>query len=85
MGLAPEHLADVVRYHRKRAGLTRRSLADLAGVSEKSIYEVENGKATVRLDIVNALLDALNIDARLEGPLMAQFAAEQSAGEDDDG
>jgi HTH-type transcriptional regulator / antitoxin HipB len=76
MSLAPDHLAAVIRYHRRRAGLSRGALADLAGVSEKSIYEVEKGKGTVRLDIVNALLTSLNIKVRLDGPLMEQFAAE---------
>lgn len=37
--------------------MTQRDLADRAGVGLRFVREVESGKATLRLDKVNALLD----------------------------
>jgi HTH-type transcriptional regulator / antitoxin HipB len=62
-----------LHFHRKRAGLSRRELSVLADVSQTSIYDVEHGKKTVRMDTVARLCAALNIRMRLESPLMDEF------------
>ena len=64
--------ADIIRGHRKKAGLTQKGLADLAGVGKTVVWDVEAGKQTVQLNILLALLDALNIQIHLESPLMAE-------------
>jgi len=69
----------MVRYHRRQAGLSRTALADLAGVGKTSIFAIERGKPTVRVDTLAAVLRALNITARREGPLVARFLEEDRA------
>ena len=71
--MRPDALGPLLRYHRERAGLSRRALADLSGVGETAIYDAEKGKPTVRLDTLLALLSALNLKLRVEGPLVAEF------------
>ena len=64
------NFSTVIRRHRKRAKLTQRELAELAGVGKTVVFDVEAGKRTVQLNIVLAILDALNIRVILESPLM---------------
>ena len=65
-----DKIGDIVRLHRKRAGLTQMELAILAGIGKTAVFDVEKGKQTVRLNILTAILDVLNIRIRLEGPLI---------------
>lgn len=60
----------VIRQHRKAAGLTQKDLAELAGVGKTVVFDLEAGKATVQLNIVLAVLEALNIRLKLESPLL---------------
>jgi HTH-type transcriptional regulator / antitoxin HipB len=74
MSMTPSSLfGRALHFHRKRAGLSRRELSVLADVSQTSIYDVEHGKKTVRMDTVARLCAALNIRMRLESPLMDEF------------
>ena len=68
-----DRIGRIVLFHRKRAGLSRNALADLAGVGKTVIYEIEHGKTTVRLDTLIRVLATLNVSVRLESPLMASF------------
>jgi y4mF family transcriptional regulator len=54
-------LAAEVRARRTALHLKQEDLADLAGVSERFVYALENGKRTVQLDKVLAVLDALGL------------------------
>lgn len=54
-------LGGAVRRHRKLAGLTRSELAQLAGVGKTVVFDLEQGKATMRMATVLRLLAALNI------------------------
>ena len=49
-------LAAFVRQRRRKNGLTQRQLSELAGVGIRVISELERGKATLRLDVVSAIL-----------------------------
>lgn len=69
----PEYIAEMVRYHRKAAGVSRLDLAALAGVGKTLIYDIEHGKGTVRMDRLAAVLRALNIRVQWTGPLMGTF------------
>ena len=62
----------VVRYHRRRSGLSQSELAALAGIGKTSVFDIENGKQTVRLATLMAALRALNIALTLTSPLMAE-------------
>lgn len=63
-------LAAVVAYHRKKSGLNRLALSRLAGVGKTVIYDIEHGKPGVRLDTIIKVLNVLNIQIELTGPLM---------------
>ncbi len=39
---------EIVLFHRKKSGLSRNQLADLAGVGKTVIYDIEKGKETMR-------------------------------------
>lgn len=53
--------AEVVRGRRRQLGLRQGDLADLAGVSERFVYALENGKQSVQLDKVIAVLSTLGV------------------------
>ena len=60
-------LAGVVKSARQCQGLRQADLALAAGVSPQFLSALENGKATVRLDSVLAVLAALNLDLCVAG------------------
>jgi len=45
-----------VRERRKANGLSQRELAELAGVGPRAVWDLERGKPTLRMDVVNAVL-----------------------------
>lgn len=49
-------LAAFVRQRRKAERLTQRALAELAGVAPRVVWELEHGKPTMRMDVVNSVL-----------------------------
>jgi y4mF family transcriptional regulator len=49
-------LAVFVRQRRRKNGLTQRQLSELAGVGIRVVSELERGKATLRLDVVSAIV-----------------------------
>jgi y4mF family transcriptional regulator len=51
-----QNIGQFVRARRRANALTQRELAELAGVGTRLISELERGKPTVRLDVVNAVL-----------------------------
>jgi y4mF family transcriptional regulator len=57
---------DAVRERRLQLGLHQDELAALAGVSTRFIHTVEQGKPTLRLDKVLAVLRQLGFDLVLE-------------------
>jgi y4mF family transcriptional regulator len=64
---------EIVRFHRKKSGLTRKQLADLAGVGKTVIYDIEKGKETIRFSTLQKVLKALNIKIIYTSPLMEVF------------
>lgn len=50
------HFRDYIRHRRREEKLSQKQLAQLAGVGLRFIRELEQGKDTVRLDKVNAVL-----------------------------
>jgi y4mF family transcriptional regulator len=61
MAVALGGLATQVRVRRTQLKLRQEELADLAGVSERFIYALENGKQSVQLDKLLAVLNALGL------------------------
>lgn len=68
-----ERLGKLVRFHRKKSGLSQIQLADLAGVGKSTVFDIEKGKATVQIDSIYAVLAVMNIDVQFSGPLIAVF------------
>lgn len=66
-------LAGIVLFHRKRAGLSRRQLSDLAGVGKTAIFDMEHGKETVKLSTVIKILNTLNIRLSFNGPFTKEY------------
>ena len=64
-----ESLGAIVQRHRKKSGLSRERLAEIAGVGKTVIYDIEHGKDSVRYTTVRKVLDALNIEVRFVSPL----------------
>lgn len=56
-----DSLGREVRLRRTQLRLRQEEVADLAGVSERFVYALENGKTTVQLDKVLAVLNALGL------------------------
>ena len=63
-------MSEIVLFHRKKSGLTRNQLADLAGVGKTVIYDIEKGKETIRFSTLQKVLEALNIKITFTSPLM---------------
>jgi len=66
-------IGKIIRYHRKVASLSRIELAELAGIGKTSVFDIENGKESVRLNTLFPIMKALNISVELQSPLMAKF------------
>ena len=60
-----DRLAAEVRSRRAVLRLTQHDLAQLAGVSERFVRFVEQGKPSVQLDSLLALLDTLGLELHL--------------------
>jgi DNA-binding XRE family transcriptional regulator len=66
----PLELANVIKMHRRTAKLSRKQLAEMAGVGKTVIYDIEKGKETIQLDTLRKILKVLNIKIDLKSPLM---------------
>ena len=62
-----EQLGDALRAARKQLGLTQPQLALAAGVGVRFIVDLEAGKATLRLENVLRVIDALGGTLQLIG------------------
>ena len=60
-----ERIGDIVRFHRKRAGLTQKQLANLAGVRKTAVFDIEKGKITIRMNTLLAIISVLNISLNM--------------------
>jgi y4mF family transcriptional regulator len=69
----PKQLGDALHAARKQLGLTQPQLALAAGVGVRFIVDLEAGKATLRLENVLRVIDALGGTLHLAGlPSSAQ-------------
>lgn len=63
---ASKRLSTASKARRKALGLSQKELALLAGVGVAFIYDLENGKPTLRLDKVLAVLAVLGLRFAVE-------------------
>lgn len=59
-------LGAALRSRRKALNLTQTETADLADISTRVLSDLENGRETVRLDILNAVATALGMSLSLK-------------------
>jgi len=55
-------IAEVVVLRRKALGVTQREVAEMAGCDPAFVGDLENGKPSVRLDKLRAVLDVLGLE-----------------------
>jgi HTH-type transcriptional regulator / antitoxin HipB len=67
------NISEIVRFHRKRSGLTQLELAQMAGVGKTVVFDIEHGKDSVQWNTLNKVLQVLNISVQFSSPLMAEF------------
>ncbi|WP_288026046.1 helix-turn-helix domain-containing protein [Arthrobacter sp.] len=58
-------LGAALRARRRELDLTQVETADLADISPRVLSDLENGRETVRLDILNAVANALGLNLNL--------------------
>jgi len=57
-----EQLGRLIKHRRKDYGLSRIALASKAGVGKTVVFDIEQGKSTVRFNVLIQVLAALDID-----------------------
>ncbi len=68
-----KNIAEIIKFHRKSAQLTQADLAALAGIGKTVVFDIEKGKATIQVDTLLKVLQALNIEIVLKSPLQEQL------------
>lgn len=71
--IEPELLANIIRKHRKLAGLSQQQLAEMAGVGKTVVFDIEKGKETIQMNTLRKILYVLNIKVHLTSPMMNQI------------
>jgi HTH-type transcriptional regulator/antitoxin HipB len=66
-------IASLIRFHRKRAGLSQVELASLSGVSRKVVQELEAGHDGATWRNLSAILGVLNVKLEPQGPLVEEW------------
>jgi len=64
----PIEIGQMVKYYRKRSGLSQQALAQVAGVGKTVVFDIEKGKETVQLNSLIKVLAVLNIHVKFETP-----------------
>jgi len=75
-----ESIGEIIRFHRKKAGLTQKQLAMLAGIGKTAVFDIEQGKGSVRLNTLLAVAAVLNITLNPTSPLMEEWDRENVKG-----
>ena len=66
-----QHIGRMIRFHRRKSGLTQGELGKLAGLGKTVVFDVEKGKSSIRLSTLLKLLFVLNIQITFQSPLMS--------------
>jgi y4mF family transcriptional regulator len=74
-------IANIVKYHRTKSGLNQKQLADLAGVGKTVIFDIEKGKASIRLTTLLNIFEVLNIKIKFDSPIMNSMEIEDEKSE----
>lgn len=66
-------IGQMIRFHRKKSGLSQEELAKFAGLGKTVIFDIEKGKLSVRLSTLLKMMKILNIQIGFQSPLMRLF------------
>jgi transcriptional regulator with XRE-family HTH domain len=58
---ARQHIGEQIRAARKCSGQTQKQLAQITGIHKSTLSEIENGRFTGSLDILERYLDAVGL------------------------
>ena len=61
-------IGQLVKANRKLSGLTQYELAELAGIGKTSVFDIEKGKSSIKLDTLLAVFNTLNIKFSFNSP-----------------
>ena len=75
-------LGKIIRFHRKKSGLTQLQLVDMAGVGKTVVFDLEKGKESVRMNTLANVMAVLNISMKFTSPLMAEFEGRNKKGKE---
>ncbi len=73
-----KQLASLIRFHRKRAGLSQNELADHAGVSRYVVQNLEAVGGRTTWAKLLAVLETLSIELRPAGSLVDEWRAQEA-------
>lgn len=65
-----QHIGKIIRFHRKKSGLSQKALAQLANLGKTVVFDIEKGKLSVRFDTLLRVLNVLNIKIDFQSQLM---------------
>ena len=77
--IEPQTLAEIIRKHRKAAGLSQLQLAEMAGVGKTVVFDIEKAKETIQLDTLRKIFTVLNIKIQLTSPFMNQIIPNENS------
>lgn len=63
-------IGDIIRFHRKKGRLSQEKLGEIAGLGKTVIFDIENGKLSIRFDTLLKVMDVLNIKIDFQSPIM---------------
>jgi HTH-type transcriptional regulator/antitoxin HipB len=64
------NIAKLIRYCRRKSGLTQQQLAEMAGVGKTVVYDIEKGKITIQFNTLQKILKVLNIQITYNPPFV---------------
>lgn len=67
------NLAEFIRFHRKKSGLSQKRLAQLSGLGKTTIYDIEHNKKTIQWDTLLKVLKTLNITIAAKSGLISAY------------
>jgi HTH-type transcriptional regulator/antitoxin HipB len=73
-----KNVGNTIKFHRKQSKLTQLGLAKLAGVGKVVVFDIEHGKPTCQIDTLLKILNALNIQFKLQSPLMEVYEKQKA-------
>ena len=68
-----DDIGKIVRFHRRQSKLSQAALARLSGIGKTALFDIEQGKPTVRLQTLARVLHALNIKLNWDSPLRTKY------------